>query len=144
MQTTISSTIDVVRKFLRDGSNLATLLVVVGTSASLVFMLYVGIGTARTIVSAPRVDTLQAERAVRELDEAAFAATWAQLRATTPAAITVVTGVECAGGCVRMIWPDGTAVTVDLTAALDYAGLCSCPMVVQSPERHRTVGFTIQ
>ncbi len=132
MKTTTTFAVRAVQRSLRDGSNLATLLVLSATIASLVFMLYVGIGTRPTVIPASGVDTLRADRAVRELDEAAFAATWAQSRATPPQAVTVVIGADCEADCARTIWPDGTAVTTDMTTALDYAALCSCPIVVQS------------
>jgi len=84
------------------------------------------------------VDTLSLQREIKERDEAAFAASWAEDRAPkhadafSPKAIKVVVGFGCDADCLVSTWPDGTAVRSDLTSLLDFAAICACPIVIQS------------
>jgi hypothetical protein len=137
MQTDIHSTSSKARWSWIHRIGLPVMVLMTAVASAIFSLLTLGAHPSSTAGPTLRVDTLSLQREVEERDEAAFAASWAADRAPvqgdtlSPKVIKVMAGFGCGADCLISTWPDGTAVTSNLTSLMDFAALCACPILMQ-------------
>ena len=135
MEAPIHSTSSTATRSWKNSASLAALVLVTAVASAIFGLLTLGAHPTPAAGRATSMDNLRLQLEVQERDEAAFAASWAESRATehsaSPKVIKVAPGGGCGVDCVESTWPDGTAISMDLTSLLDLAAICACPIEVR-------------
>jgi hypothetical protein len=140
MQMTIHSTSSRVHQSWKQRLGLPALVLLTVAASTLFGLQILGAKPVPAASHAGSSDTLRSQQVVKDNDEAAAGASWAQMQAMERAvstnelaATTILVGIGCGEDCLRLIWPNGQESTTSLSIAFDYAAICSCSIVMQLP-----------